>query len=76
VLLVELEPGGLIALHSTPEAAVCHVVEGSGTLFFENDEKIEFARGDTIEFAAGLVHGWTGGPERTLVAVTTYSVPG
>src|SRR5205823_2436135 len=32
VLLVELEPGGLIALHSTPEASICHVVKGGGTL--------------------------------------------
>jgi len=74
VLLVELEPGGLIALHSSPEASVCHVVEGGGTLFFESGEEIEFARGDTIEFAAGLAHGWNGGVEHTLVGVTTYPV--
>jgi len=73
VLLVELEPDALLAEHATPEAAICHVIEGSGTVFLPGGEELPFARGDTIEFAGGVPHGWRGGSDRTLVAVTTYT---
>jgi quercetin dioxygenase-like cupin family protein len=72
VLLVELEPGGLIALHSTPAASICHVIDGGGTIFVEGGDDFEFARGDTIEFEGDLAHGWNGGRERTLIVVTTF----
>ena len=72
VLLVELEAEGLIAEHSTPEVSVCHVVEGSGSVVLRGGEEIPFERGDTIEFAGDVPHGWRGGRDRTLVAVTTY----
>ncbi len=75
LLLVELEPRGLIALHSTPEGSICHVAEGGGTLFFEDGEHVEFAQGNTIQFAPDLAHGWNGGPERTVIVVATYPVP-
>jgi quercetin dioxygenase-like cupin family protein len=73
VLLVDLEPGGLIAEHATAEAAICHVIEGSGTVFLPGEEELPFERGDTIEFAGGVPHGWRGGSDRTLIAVTTYA---
>jgi quercetin dioxygenase-like cupin family protein len=79
VLLVELEPDGLIAEHATAEAAVCHVIEGSGTVFLGNGEELPFEPGDTIEFAGDVPHGWRGGGDRTLLAVTSYAdgeVPG
>jgi quercetin dioxygenase-like cupin family protein len=72
VLLVDLAPSGLIALHSTPEAAICHVVNGGCSVFLDSGEEIKLARGDTIQFAAGVAHGWNGGPEWTRIAVTTY----
>ena len=72
VLLVELEPDALLAEHATPEAAICHVIEGSGTVFLPGEE-LPFERGDTIEFAGGVPHGWRAGSDRTLVAVTTYA---
>jgi quercetin dioxygenase-like cupin family protein len=72
VLLVELEADGFIAEHATPEVAVCHVIEGGGTVFLRGGEEIPFECGDTIEFAGDVRHGWRGGQERTLVAVTTY----
>ncbi len=72
VLLVELEADGFVALHATPDVSVCHVVQGGGTIFFPNGEEIQFGAGDTIEFAGDVVHGWRGGGERTLVAVTTF----
>ena len=72
VLLVELEAGGLVALHATADVSVCYVVKGGGTVFFPNRDDVPFNEGDTIEFAAGVVHGWRGGSERTLVAVTTF----
>jgi quercetin dioxygenase-like cupin family protein len=75
VLLVELEAGGLIAEHATPEVAVCHVIEGSGTVFFPYGDEFPFERGDTLEFAGDVVHGWRGGRDRTLLAVTTYPEP-
>jgi quercetin dioxygenase-like cupin family protein len=73
VLIVELEAKGFIAEHATPEVSVCHVIEGSGTVFFPDGAEIAFERGDTIEFAGDVQHGWRGGSNRTLVAVTTYS---
>jgi len=73
VLLVELEAEGFIAEHATPEVSVCHVIEGGGTVFLPSGEEIPFERGDTIEFAGDVPHGWRGGSDRTLVAVTTYS---
>jgi quercetin dioxygenase-like cupin family protein len=73
VLLVDLEPGGLIALHSSKDASICHVIEGDGTLFFAGGDEIDFARGDTIEFAPDVAHGWNGGRERALILVATYS---
>ncbi len=73
VLLVELEPDALLAEHTTPEAAICHVIEGSGTVFLPGGEELPFERGDTIEFAGGVPHGWRAGSDRTLVAVTTYA---
>jgi quercetin dioxygenase-like cupin family protein len=72
VLLVELDAGGFLAEHATPEVAICHVIEGDGTVFLGNGEEIAFERGDTIEFAADVPHGWRGGTERTLVAVTSF----
>jgi quercetin dioxygenase-like cupin family protein len=72
VLLVELEAEGFIAEHATPEVSVCHVIEGDGTVFLPGGEEISFERGDTIEFAGGVPHGWRGGNDRVLVAVTTY----
>jgi quercetin dioxygenase-like cupin family protein len=72
VLLVDLAPNGVIALHSTPEAAICHVVDGGGFVVLDGGEEIAFARGDTIQFAGGVAHGWNGGPEWTRIAVTTY----
>jgi quercetin dioxygenase-like cupin family protein len=72
VLLVELEAGGVIGRHATPEVSVCHVIEGDGTVFLADGDEIPFERGDTVEFAGDLVHGWRGGRERTLLAVTTY----
>jgi quercetin dioxygenase-like cupin family protein len=72
VLLVELDAGGFLAEHATPEVAICHVIEGAGTVFLRNGEEIAFERGDTIEFAGDVPHGWRGGSERTLVAVTSY----
>ena len=72
VLLVELEPDGFIAEHATPEVSICHVVEGSGTVFLAGGEEIPFERGDTIEFSGDVPHGWRGGRDRTVVAVTTY----
>jgi quercetin dioxygenase-like cupin family protein len=75
VLLVELEADAFVALHATPDAAVCHVVEGGGTVFFPDGDEIQFSAGDTIEFAGDVVHGWRGGSERTLVAVTTFPPP-
>jgi quercetin dioxygenase-like cupin family protein len=72
VLLVELEAGGVIGRHATPEVSVCHVIEGDGTVFLADGDEISFERGDTVEFAGDLVHGWRGGRERTLLAVTTY----
>jgi quercetin dioxygenase-like cupin family protein len=72
VLLVDLAPSGRIALHSTPEAAICHVVTGGGSVFLDDGEEIEFDRGDTIQFAGGVAHGWNGGPQWTRIAVTTY----
>jgi quercetin dioxygenase-like cupin family protein len=72
VLLVELEANGFIAEHATPEVSVCHVIEGTGTVFLPSGEEIPFKRGDTIEFAGDVPHGWRGGSERTLVAVTVY----
>jgi quercetin dioxygenase-like cupin family protein len=73
VLLVDLEPDALLAEHATPEAAICHVIEGSGTVFLPDGEELPFERGDTIEFIGGVPHGWRGGSDRTLVAVTTYA---
>jgi quercetin dioxygenase-like cupin family protein len=73
VLLVELEPGGVIAEHATPEAAICHVIEGNGTVFFPGGEEVAFEQGDTIEFAGDVPHGWRGGAGRTLLAVTTLA---
>ena len=73
VLLVELDPGGCIAEHATREAAICHVVEGSGTVFLPDGAELPFERGDTIEFAGDVPHGWRGGSGRTLLAVTTYA---
>jgi quercetin dioxygenase-like cupin family protein len=72
VLLVELEADGFIAEHATPEVSVCHVIEGGGTVFLPGGEDVPFERGDTIEFAGDVPHGWRGGDARTLVAVTTY----
>jgi quercetin dioxygenase-like cupin family protein len=72
VLLVELAAGGVVAEHTTPDVSVCHVVEGGGTVFFPGGDEIAFERGDTIEFAGDVPHGWRGGSERTLLAVTTY----
>jgi quercetin dioxygenase-like cupin family protein len=72
VLLVELEAEGFIAEHATSEVSVCHVIEGDGTVFLPGGEEISFERGDTIEFAGGVPHGWRGGNDRVLVAVTTY----
>jgi quercetin dioxygenase-like cupin family protein len=72
VLLVELDAEGFIAEHATPEVAICHVIEGGGTVFLRSGEEIAFQRGDTIEFAGDVPHGWRGGSERTLVAVTSY----
>jgi quercetin dioxygenase-like cupin family protein len=72
VLLVDLEPGGLIAEHATAETAICHVIEGSGSVFVPGEEELRFEPGDTIEFAGDVPHGWRGGSERTLIAVTTY----
>jgi quercetin dioxygenase-like cupin family protein len=72
VLLVELEADGFIAEHATPEVSICHVIEGAGTVFLPSGEEISFERGDTFEFAGDVPHGWRGGNERTLVAVTTY----
>jgi quercetin dioxygenase-like cupin family protein len=72
VLLVELEADGFIAEHATAEAAICHVIEGAGTVVLADAEEVPFERGDTIEFAGDVPHGWRGGRERTLVAVTTY----
>jgi quercetin dioxygenase-like cupin family protein len=72
VLLVELEAGGVVAEHATPDVSVCHVVEGDGTVFFPGGDEIPFERGDTIEFAGDVPHGWRGGRDRTLLAVTTY----
>ena len=72
VLLVELAAGGVVAEHTTPDVSVCHVVEGGGTVFFPGGNEIAFERGDTIEFAGDVPHGWRGGSERTLLAVTTY----
>ena len=72
VLVVELEADGFIAEHATPEVSVCHVIEGGGTVFLPDGAEISFERGDTIEFAGDAPHGWRGGNERTLVAVTTY----
>lgn len=72
VLLVELEPGGLIAQHATPDVSICHVIEGDGVVFFPSGDEIRFDRGDTLEFAGEVVHGWRGGRDRTLLAVTTY----
>jgi len=74
-LLVELEPGGVIGRHATPEVSVCHVIEGDGTVFLADGNEIRYARGDTVEFAGDLAHGWRGGRERTLLAVTTYPQP-
>jgi quercetin dioxygenase-like cupin family protein len=72
VLLVELEADGFIAEHATPDVSICHVIEGAGTVFLPNGDEISFGRGDTIEFAGDVPHGWRGGSERTLVAVTAY----
>jgi quercetin dioxygenase-like cupin family protein len=72
VLLVELEAGGVIGRHATPEVSVCHVIEGNGSVFLADGREVPYARGDTVEFAGDLVHGWRGGRERTLLAVTTY----
>ena len=49
------------------------MIEGGGTVFLPSGEEISFERGDTIEFAGDVPHGWRGGSERTLVAVTTYA---
>jgi quercetin dioxygenase-like cupin family protein len=76
VLLVELEAGGVVAEHATPDVSVCHVVEGGGTVFLPGGDEIAFGRGDTIEFAGDVPHGWRGGPDRTLLAVTTYPEEG
>ena len=73
VLVVELEAEGYIAEHATPEVSICHVIEGAGTVFLRGGDEIPFARGDTIEFGGDVPHGWRGGAERTLVAVTTYA---
>lgn len=72
VLLCELAPDAFVALHDVPEAAICHVMTGGGSVFFDNGEEIAFASGDTIRFAGGVPHGWKIGPEWTRVAVTTY----
>jgi quercetin dioxygenase-like cupin family protein len=72
VLLVELEPSGVIAQHATPDVSICHVIEGEGTVVFPTGDEIRFDRGDTFEFAGEVVHGWRGGRDRTLLAVTTY----
>jgi quercetin dioxygenase-like cupin family protein len=72
VVLVELEAEGFIAEHATPEVSVCHVIEGAGTVFLRGGEEITFERGDTIEFAGDVLHGWRGGNDRVVVAVTTY----
>jgi quercetin dioxygenase-like cupin family protein len=72
VLIVELEAEGFIAEHATPEVSVCHVIEGGGKVFLPDGGEIPFERGDTIEFAGDVLHGWQGGSDRTLVAVTTY----
>jgi quercetin dioxygenase-like cupin family protein len=72
VLIVELDAGGFISKHATPEVSVCHVVEGSGAVVLSSGEEIPFTRGDTIEFAGDVPHAWRGGSERTLVAVTTF----
>jgi quercetin dioxygenase-like cupin family protein len=72
VLLVELEADGFIAEHATPEVSICHVVDGGGTVFLPGGEEVPFERGDTIEFGGDVSHGWRGGRDRTLVAVTTY----
>ena len=71
-LLVTLEADGLIAEHATPEAAICHVVEGNGTVFLADGTEVSFRKGDTIEFAGDVPHGWRGGSERTLLAITTH----
>jgi quercetin dioxygenase-like cupin family protein len=72
VLLCDLEPSAFVALHSVAEAAICHVVTGGGSVFFDDGEEITFAAGDTIQFAGDVPHGWRIGPERTTVSVTTY----
>jgi quercetin dioxygenase-like cupin family protein len=72
VLLCDLAPKAFVALHSVPEAAICHVVAGGGSVFLDSGEEIAFAPGDTIQFAGGVAHGWKIGPEWTRVAVTTY----
>ena len=73
VLLVELERDGLIAEHQTAEAAICYVIQGTGSVFLGDGQELAFSQGETFEFSSQVPHGWRGGSERTLLAVTVFS---
>jgi hypothetical protein len=42
-------------------------------VFLRDGDELPFEQGDTIEFAGDVPHGWRGGSDRTLLAVTTYA---
>jgi|GEM_PF-1676009 len=61
-----------LPLHSSPDAWLCYVTKGSGTLVMgdiNNNEhnRVEYKAGDYLCFAPNLVHAWESSDEDTQV---------
>lgn len=71
-LIVRIEPGGIIPLHTHPTLELFYIVEGEGILT-ANDKEQKVVVGDVIHPPAGDVHGIRNDNTEPLTFITNYA---
>jgi quercetin dioxygenase-like cupin family protein len=73
VMLIEIEPHGLVARHIHPGTEMAYVLEGSGDLFVAGNPVMHFSAGDHWKTPAYTPHYLQIGPEGAKL-LSTYVV--
>ena len=72
-VLVEIEPGALVARHTHPGTETGYFIEGGGTLGMKGQPDRAMKAGDAFQVPVALPHFVQNGPTRTKV-LSTYVV--
>lgn len=71
-LVVKIEPGGIIPLHTHPTLELFYIIEGEGILT-ANDKEQKVVPGDVVHPPAGEVHGIRNENTDPLLFITSYA---